>query len=92
MGQFGFTPEAGRHYRLVDDVTGQAWDLPEASSDGATLQVRRVGDRFAVRVINRTGGRVGLQAIQAGKRIPLGEMEDVSRLLTLFLSVLSITI
>ena len=79
MGLLGFTPEAGRHYRLVDEVSGQAWDLPAASSDGATLQVRRVGDRFAVRVINRTGGRVYLQAIQAGKRIPLGEMEDVSR-------------
>ena len=79
MGQFGFTPEAGRHYRLVDDVSGRAWDLPTANSDGATLQVRRVGDRFAVRVINRTGGRVCLQAIQAGKRIPLGEIEDVSR-------------
>lgn len=79
MGLFGFTPEAGRHYRLVDEVSGRAWDLPEASSDGATLQVRRVGDRFAVRVINRTGGIVCLQAIQAGKRIPLGEIDDVSR-------------
>jgi hypothetical protein len=79
MGQFGFTPETGRHYRLVDEVSGRAWHLPETSSDGATLQVRRVGGRFDVRVINRTGGLVYLQAIQSGKRIPLGEIEDVSR-------------
>lgn len=79
MGQFGFTPESGRRYRLVEKVSGRAWDLPTASSDGATLQVRRIDGRFAVRVINRTGGRVYLQAIQAGKRIPLGEIEEVSR-------------
>lgn len=79
MGLLGFTPEAGRHYRLVEDTTGRAWNLPATSTDGATLQVRRIGDRFNVRVINRTGGTVHLQVIQAGKRIPLGEIEEASR-------------
>lgn len=60
MGLLGFVPSEGRSYRLVSDLDGRAWALPPASLEGATLQVRRVGDRFAVRTINRTGSPVKL--------------------------------
>ena len=79
MGLLSFTPEADRHYRLVDEVSGRVWNLPAASSEGATLQVRRVDGHFAVRVINRSGGSVALQVIQSGKRIPLAEITEGSR-------------
>ena len=60
MGLLGFTPSEGRSYRLVSEADGRTWNLPSVSLDGATLQVRRVGGRFAVRTINRTGSPVKL--------------------------------
>ena len=58
MGLLSFTPFEGRTYRLVSDTDGRTWNLPAVSRDGATLQVRRVGDHFAVRTLNHTGGPV----------------------------------
>lgn len=60
MGLLGFVPSEGRKYHLVSDLDGRSWDLPPVSLEGATLQARRVGDHFAVRTINRTGGPVSL--------------------------------
>lgn len=74
MGLFGFTPEEGHMYRLVSD-TG-SWDLPEASRDGATMQVRRSGDSFAVRVMNHTGRTVQLEVWRGGIRAVLGRIDE----------------
>ncbi len=60
MGLLGFVPSEGRSYLLVSDTDRRSWNLPPVSLEGATLQARRVGDHFAVRTINRTGGPVSL--------------------------------
>ena len=69
MGLLGFTPQEGRSYRLVAGT--QSWNLPPVSTEGATLQVRRVGDHFAIHTINRTGGEVFLQTAFFGDRTGL---------------------
>ena len=67
MGVFGFTPEAGRSYRLVEDGTGRTWPLPALSDDGAALQVRRLGDNLTVTALNHTGAPCRLFLRVAGE-------------------------
>ena len=81
MGLLGFTPQDGRHYRLVSKDGGQSWLLPDAASAGATLQVRRMGNHFVVQVINRTGGRLFLQMSKEGSRVVLSEIEKADQIL-----------
>ena len=69
MGLLGFTPQENRSYRLVSE--SGSWNLPPVSTEGATLQVRRVGDHFAIHTINRTGGEVFLQTASFGDRTGL---------------------
>ena len=80
MGLLGFTPQEGRHYRLVSKDGGPSWDLPPAATEGATLQVRSRGDLFVVQVINRTGGRIFLQMSKDGSRVVLAEIEKTDRI------------
>ena len=74
MGLIGFTPEEGRRYRLVSDAG--SWDLPAASREGASLQVRRSGDSFAVRVMNHTGSIVQLETWRGGIRTLLSRFDS----------------
>lgn len=69
MGIFGFTPEAGRSYRLHEEGTGRTWSLPAPSDDGATLQVRRLGDKLTVTALNHTGAPCRLFLRVAGEDI-----------------------
>ncbi len=78
MGLLGFTPKEGRRYRL-ETQDGRSWMLPEASREGATLQLRRVGDVFVVQVFNHSGAPVILQARGATGSVALSQIDGPSR-------------
>ena len=74
MGVFGFTPEAGRNYRLEEEGTGRSWPLPALSTEGASIQVRRIGDKISVTALNHTGASCRLYLRMAGEDIALSEI------------------
>ncbi len=78
MGLLGFTPKEGRRYRL-ETQDGRSWTLPEASREGATLQLRRVGDVFVVQMFNHSGAPVILQARGATGSVALSQIDGPSR-------------
>ena len=81
MGLIGFIPVEGRRYRLVDEADGQAWDLPAAASEGASLLVRRTGDHFAVQVVNRSGAPVVLSLRSGGETVALSRIDGTGQTL-----------
>ena len=81
MGLIGFIPVEGRRYRLVDEADGQAWDLPAAASEGASLLIRRTGDHFAVQVVNRSGAPVVLSLRSGGETVALSRIDGTGQTL-----------
>lgn len=81
MGLLHFTPEAGHHYRFVPDDGSETWPLPDPSAEGATLQVRRIGEQLLVNVINRTGALCRLSLCASGQESVISEVEGVSKTL-----------
>ena len=74
MGLFGFTPQEGRRYTLVEEATGRSWPLPDPATDGATLQVRWNGDRLNVTALNHTGAPGRLLLRVAGEDFFLSDI------------------
>ena len=81
MGVFGFTPEAGRSYRLEEEGTGRTWPLPAPSDDGAALQVRRLGDNLTVTALNHTGAPCRLFLRVAGEDIFVSDIAAAGQML-----------
>lgn len=79
MGMLAFTPAQGRHYRFLPDDGSVAWNLPDPSTEGATLQIRRVGQQLIVKVINHSGNPCTLWICAGGQNEKAGEVAGTSQ-------------
>lgn len=79
MGLLSFTPVEGRRYRFVPDGEGKPWALPDPAADGATLQVRRIGAQWLVKVVNHTGSSCVLWLCAGGQNVAIGEVSGSDR-------------
>lgn len=81
MGLIGFTPREGRQYTLIEVGTGRTWPLPEPATDGATLQVRRNGDKLSVTALNHTGAPCRLLLRVAGEDVFVSDIAERGQIL-----------
>lgn len=79
MGLLTFTPAQGHHYRFLPNDGSAAWNLPEPSTDGATLQIRRIGQQLIVKVINHSGNPCTLWICAGGHNEKAGEVAGTSQ-------------